>query len=281
MEALRHPSAVDWLAVCREAGRRGAQVLADNPTVAERAVEAGRGESGDRSLRIDLAAEEAVFSLLDGLAAEGHGFTAVSEERGEVDYGDRDTLVVIDPIDGSLNAKRGLSPHALSMAVSDGPTMADVLFAYVLDFGAGEEWVAERGRGARLNGGPLDASLGERRNRAGRLEVVGIESADPRWIAESVEGLMRTTHRVRALGSIAVTLCHVAAARLDAMLSLRRCRGFDAAAGQLIVREAGGLVSFPRCAAPLAAPLDLVAHSPIVAARSVRALDELASVPSV
>ena len=59
-----------------------------------------------------------------------------------------DLLVVIDPIDGSTNAKRGLPHHSLSIAVADGPTMADVVFGYVYDFGPQEEWTATRGGGA-------------------------------------------------------------------------------------------------------------------------------------
>src|SRR5919109_1102091 len=133
--------------VCREAARRLKQILVDAPTTAERAEEAGRGEAGDRSLVIDRAAEAGVFSLLDELHDDGHRFTAISEERGEVDYGDPGVRVVIDPIDGSLNAKRNLPHHAISIAVADGPTMADVTFAYVYDFGRREEWVARRDQG--------------------------------------------------------------------------------------------------------------------------------------
>jgi len=68
--------------------------------------------------------------------------------------------------------------------------------------------------------------------------------------------------RVRGLGSVAVTLCLVAAGQLDAMLSLRQIRSVDAAAGQLIVREAGGAVSFPEADA-----LDLEMRSRVLAAR--------------
>jgi myo-inositol-1(or 4)-monophosphatase len=270
----------DWLALCREAARRLEGVLAELPTTRERAVEAGRGEGGDHSLVIDRAAEDGVFALLDELHRDGHRFCVVSEERGVVDYGDPGVRVVIDPIDGSLNAKRALPHHAISIAVADGPTMADVRFGYVFDYGPGEEWVARRGEGATLGGSRLDPARPERRNREGRLEVVGVESADPRWVAESIDGLVERTHRLRALGSIAVTLCQVAAARMDAMLSLKRCRAFDAAAAQLIVREAGGHVAFPAFDDPLGAPLDLEPRSPVVAARSERALAELAGVPS-
>jgi len=63
------------------------------------------------------------------------------------------------------------------------------------------------------------------------------------------------------------------------MVTLRGCRSVDAAAGQLIVREAGGLVAFPRCETPLGAPLDLVPHSPLIAARTAQGLEELTTVP--
>jgi myo-inositol-1(or 4)-monophosphatase len=270
----------DWLGLCRRAAEALRDVLAEAPSTHERAVETGeRGEGGDRTLVIDSAAEDAVFALLDELHAGGYRFRVVSEERGEVDYGDPGVLVVVDPIDGSLNAKRDLPHHAISIAVADGPTMADVAFAYVYDYGPGEEWAARRGEGATLDGDPLDPALGERRNRAGKLEVIGLESADPRWIAEVADLLPEHAARVRALGSIAITLCQVAAARLDGMFTIKRTRAVDAAAGQLIVREAGGHVAFPGFDDPLGAPLDLVAHSPVVAARSASTLADLSTLP--
>ncbi|MDQ6916108.1 MAG: hypothetical protein M3155_09915, partial [Actinomycetota bacterium] len=200
----------DWLRLCRRAAEGLRAVLEGAPTTRERAVETGaRGQGGDLTLEIDDAAERAVFGLLDELHDAGARFTAVSEERGEVDYGDRGVRVVIDPIDGSLNAKRALPHHAISIAVADGPTMADVAFAYVYDFGPGEEWVARRGEGAWLDGARLDPGVGERRNRAGLLEVLGLESADPRWVAEVAGELPAHAARLRALGSIAITLCQV------------------------------------------------------------------------
>ena len=158
--------------------------------------------------------------------------------------------------------------------------MADVEFAFVYDFGPREEWWARRHEGAWLGGVRLDPTLGERRGRDGKLEVVGIESADPRWLKGSVDRLADCAYRLRAFGSIAVALCHVAAARFDGMVSLRRSRGVDAAAGQLIVREGGGVVSFPGCGAPLAAPLDASPHAPVVAARTPQALLQLERVPA-
>jgi myo-inositol-1(or 4)-monophosphatase len=266
----------DWLAACRRAVDGLNEVLAATPTTAERARETGtRGSGGDRTLVLDRSAETVMLRELEALHQQGHAFHAVSEERGEIDFGSPGVRVIIDPIDGSLNAKRHACHYALSVAVADGATMADVDFAFVYDFGAREEWWARRGQGAWLDDRPLDPTLPERRARDGRLELLGIESADPRWVRGSIDGLVPAAHRLRALGTIASTLCQVAAARFDAMLTLGRSRGVDAAAGQLIVREAGGCVRFSDCEDPLGAPLDAAPSSHLVAARSEETLREL------
>jgi myo-inositol-1(or 4)-monophosphatase len=178
-----------------------------------------------------------------------------------------------------VNAKRGLPHHSISVAVADGPTMADVLFGYVRDFGPEEEWIAWRGEGATLDGAPLAADVAERWTADGRMEVLGFESADPRWVREAADALADAAYRVRALGTIAVSLCQVAAARLDGMVTIKGCRAVDAAAAQLIVREAGGQIAFPAFRDALGAPLDLVPHSPILAARTPEGLEWLRGIP--
>jgi len=281
------PSALqaDWLGACRAASQGLREVLVEHPTSRERVVETGsRGEGGDQTLVIDELAEEVVFAQLDALHAGGARFTAVSEERGIVDYGEGDLIVVIDPIDGSLNAKRGMSHYALSIAVADargsvdGATMADVVFGYVHDFGPGEEWIARRGEGARLDGRLIDAAPPERRMDDGRLELVAIENSDPRWMAPAMDGLRAHVNRVRAIGSIAISLCQVASTRVDGMLTLWRTRAVDVAAAQLIARESGALVAFTAYEDPLAAPLDLEPHSGVIAARTPQALEQLRSI---
>lgn len=281
MTSTRTALEADWLGACRRAVTGLERMLAAAPGTAERAVETGtRGSGGDRTLVLDRSAEEIVVAELDAIHGQGYTFSAISEERGEIDFGDGRVRVIVDPIDGSTNAKRDALHYALSVAVADGDTMADVAFGFVHDFGCHEEWWASRGEGAYLNRERLDPGLGERRSRDGKLEMLGIESADPRWIQDSIDGLIASAHRLRALGTIAATLCQVAAARFDGMVTLRRCRGVDAAAGQLIVREAGGLVSFSDCAEALGAPLDAQPSSHLVAARTVESLRELERIPA-
>ena len=263
----------DWLGLCRRSAERLHDVFAEYPSTAERQVGIGRGAGGDQTLVIDDGAEDVVFAELDRLHAEGYEFTVISEERGLVPYGSGESgvRVVVDPIDGSLNAKRLLPTCSLSIAVASGDTMEAVDFAFVHEFGTGEEFVARRGGGATLAGRPLALESGARST----LEVVGLESARPEWLLPVVKQLVGKAYRLRVIGSIAVSLCYVAAARFDAMASANVCRSVDAAAGQLLVREAGGFVSFLGHGG-VEAPLDLDARYRLVAARTPEALDLLA-----
>lgn len=234
------PLDADWLTICRRITKRQADLFAEFSSIGDRTVYDGTGEGGDRALVIDRQCEDIVFDELEALAADGYSFTAVSEERGEVRFGTPDgVLVVIDPIDGSMNARRTLPSHSLSIAVADGSSMADCRFGFVHDFGANEEFAAWEGKGATLNGDPMVA-----KGPGYGLEVVGLESAEPSWIGPVISALEGKVYRLRAVGSIAISLSYVAAGRFDGMLCARPCRSVDAAAAQLIAREAGAMVEF-------------------------------------
>jgi myo-inositol-1(or 4)-monophosphatase len=255
--------AADWPAICRRIVAAQRPIFAAAATSAERTVYEGVGEGGDRTLEIDRRSEDVVFAELERLGDEGASFVAVSEERGEVTFGSGgEQRVVIDPIDGSLNARRTIPSFAVSIAVASGPSMADVEFGFVHDFGADEEFLARRGEGAWLDGAPAAVAPA-----AERLEVVGIESAEPEWSLPALEALIGRVFRLRVVGAIAITAAYVAVGRFDAMLSLRSCRSVDAAAAQLIAREAGGVVAFGGGSLS-EATLDLESRYPIAAASS-------------
>lgn len=258
----------DWLGICRRVVAAQRQIFDQVRGIADRTVYEGVGEGGDRTLVIDRRCEDAVFAELDALAAQGASFVAVSEERGEVEFGGGGAVrVVIDPIDGSLNARRTLPSHSLSLAVARDDSMAAVEFGFVHDFGAGEEFAARRGEGATLGGEKIAVGPD-----GDRLELLGFEAAEPERAATALAALDGRAYRIRVVGSIAITAAYVAAARFDAMIGLRPCRSVDAAATQLIVREAGGLVAFGD--GPLeAAPLGLDARYTFAAAAGERGLE--------
>jgi myo-inositol-1(or 4)-monophosphatase len=260
---VAEPGDDEWITACRRAVAAHRAIFASHQGIEERTRYEGVGEGGDRTLVIDRLCEDAIFAELEDLHRSGHEFTAVAEERGTVSFGAPDSRlsVIIDPIDGSLNARRTVPLHSVSIAVAEGDSMADVKLGYVYEFGAGEEFVARRGSGAELDGRPISVST-----RDG-LEVVALEASKPERVVKVAEALQDRAYRLRAPGSIAVALSYVAASRFDGMLTTRGCRSVDAAAAQLIASEAGAAVEF--AGRELSeAPLDLSARYHVAAART-------------
>ena len=104
--------AADWPGICRRIVAAQRRIFAEVVSSEERTVYEGVGEGGDHTLVIDRECEDEVFAELEKLGTEGASFVAVSEERGEVVFGDGGPArVVIDPIDGSLNARRTIPPR--------------------------------------------------------------------------------------------------------------------------------------------------------------------------
>jgi myo-inositol-1(or 4)-monophosphatase len=255
----------DWLQVCRAAAEDVRAVLFAMPGRVAREPVVGDGEGGDETTAIDEAAERAVLARFRELDA-----TIVSEEAGEV--GEGSLRVVIDPIDGSLNAKRGLPHFALSIAVADGPSMGDVFFGYVYDFGWGEEWTATSDGGAFLDGKPL----GDQRPKD-EIEILSFEATLTSSVAEQAASMVGLAYRIRIFGSLALSLCQLAAGRLDGVVSLKPIRSVDIAAAQLLLRERRLAIELFDDPPLEAAPLDLVSRSRVVAAGTPELCRKLAS----
>ena len=257
-----------WLDVCRAAVADVHGVLAALPSRAEREPVIRDGVGGDETTAIDDAVERAVIDRFD---ASLHDYTLVSEEIGEVVKGARSPRIVLDPVDGSLNAKRGVPHFCLSVAIADGETMSDVEFGYVYDFGSSEEWTARRGEGAWLDGAPL----GDVRPKD-EIEILAFEATLTSSIAEKPSAMVGIAYRLRVMGSLALALCNLAAGRIDGVCSLKAARAVDIAAAQLLVREVGLAIDLPEDPPFAAAPLDLIGRSRVVAAGSPPLCERLA-----
>ena len=245
----------DWIQICRNAVADVRKVLVDLPTRIEREPVVKQGVGGDETTAVDQAAEDAILARFRGLDV-----TVVSEEVGR--FGSGATLVVVDPIDGSLNAKRGIPFFSLSIAFADGETMDDVFLGYVYDFGTNEEWIGRRGGGATLNGEPLGGVKPK-----DTIEILSFEATLTSLVAAHASAVDGLAHRLRVMGSLALSLCHLAAGRVDAVCSLKAARSVDIAAAQLLCREVGlslDLFDDPRGFGE--AELDLVGRSRIAAA---------------
>ncbi|HEY7602684.1 MAG TPA: inositol monophosphatase family protein [Gaiellaceae bacterium] len=255
----------DWLADCRAAVGDLKRILAELPGRADREPVVGEGEGGDETTAIDQAAEDVLVTRFRELDT-----TIVSEEVGEVGSGRY--RVVIDPIDGSLNAKRGIPFFSLSIAIADGPLMDDVFFGFVHDFGSGEEWTGRRGEGAYLDG----SRLGDERPKD-RIEILSFEATRTALVAEHAAAMVGIAHRLRIMGSLALSLCHLAAGRVDGVCSLKPARAVDIAAGQLLVREVGLCIDLPQAPPFERAPLDVEGRSRVVAAATPELCGQLST----
>ena len=258
-----------WLDTCRAAVADVQRVLGDLPTRVEREPVVRQGVGGDETTAVDDAVERAVIARIESRVDD---YTLVSEEIGEVVKGNGRPWVVLDPIDGSLNAKRGIPHFCLSVAVADGPTMGDVSFGYVYDFGTGEEWTATRGRGAWLDGEPLGGVRAK-----DRIEILAFEATLTSSIAEKAANVVGLAYRLRVMGSLALALCNLAAGRIDGVCSLKGARSVDIAAAQLLVREVGLAIDLFEHPPFGDAPLDLEPRSRVVAAANDELCGRLAA----
>lgn len=206
-------------------------------------TEAGRvgfdvGAGGDTTLQLDRAAESVVFAQLEDLARGGAKFSVLSEEIGLRGFGAEYPLVLVDPLDGSLNAKQGVPVFGFMMAMVDGPEMDDVAAGYVLNLVNGDAFSAIRGQGARRNG--LQLAVIPRQDPE-RIQILGLEST-PRAIYVA-RPLVERANKIRILGSMALSIAHTAAGGFDVFCAPIPVRVFDMAASLLILAETGGVAT--------------------------------------
>lgn len=273
-EPVPSERAARWLGVLGTTCTRISQRARVMPA-AERASNLGRGAGGDITAGIDRMAEDELLTGLRRLHHEdGISMTLLSEEAGVMEIGGGGMpIVVADPIDGSQNAKRGSPVYCTALAVADRPTMGGVWLAMVHDHGSGETFTAERGVGVWLNGRPLAPPPPPE-----RLRLLGVEGASPNRLAVALEMMSGRVVRVRAVGSMALTMVWNAAGRTDGMLGLGATRSVDVAAAQLIATELGCAVGLPTVGELDGTPLDLSTRRRVAASASPEVLELLVDV---
>ncbi len=223
-----------------------------------------KGASGDYTKVIDSTAEAAAVAHLEGASFSGR---LVSEELGERRFGADDyPLIVLDPIDGTTNATRGISFYSISAAIADGPMMSDIYAGAVLELPSGRLFSAERGRGASLDGRPI--RVNKPAPFASALIGVDLNVMGDREKFREMSELCVAVKHVRNMGSAALELSYVASGALDLYADNRsRLRVTDIAAAFIILKEAGGSI-LDLAGNALDCPLDLKQRVSLVAGSS-------------
>ena len=207
---------------------------------------------------VDRAAETAIVSVV----AERHPHARVVGEELSPTMSDREGLVfVVDPLDGTTNFLHGFPWYAVSIAaLVDDELTAGV----VLNVANGELFTATTGGGARRNGQPMRVSTIDDPSRA--LVGTGFPFKHPDDVGKFVHPLpelMRTTAGIRRPGSAALDLACVACGRYEAFWELRLAP-WDLAAGVLLIREAGGIVTDLAGEPARVADTSIVAGNPVM-----------------
>lgn len=227
-----------WINVLREIGE---DLLKEIPSMAggtDASIFLRRGASGDKTFFIDKVAEDIVIKHLETLREKGYGFTLVSEECGIRRFGEEsNTYVLLDPLDGSNNAKRGVPYFSTSIAILEGDRLEDIVLGYVIDLPSGIEYWAVRGGGAWCDGARINCRKGE------DIDMVAFEASVPSRDIYRLLPLLKSARKVRCLGSIALDLALMATGAVDILAIATPSRSFDFASGMLILQEAGGLIT--------------------------------------
>jgi myo-inositol-1(or 4)-monophosphatase len=194
-------------------------------------MQMGRGAGGDISRRIDLVAEKTVIEVLKKRKIDA---TIIGEECGRIEG--KKGFVIMDAIDGTANAIRGIPFYCCSLAYATEFQLSAVTDAAIIDLVTGDLYHASKGKGARLNDKKIRTKKPENELIVG-MSVSGI----PRETIAKLSPIMTKARHVRQFGAIALEMCFLARGQLDASIDLRgKVRPTDLAAAYLIVKEAGG-----------------------------------------
>jgi myo-inositol-1(or 4)-monophosphatase len=200
------------------------------------------GAGGDRTAVVDRRAEDVVIAHCEALARAGARFLLRSEELGDREYGARHPVLLVDPVDGSLNAMQGLPYYCTSLCLVDGDRVEDAAVAVVRSLALPTVYAAVRGGGATRDGlamRPLSVALDERR----RVPMLLLEGMSTVRNVDALGPLLAGSRRVRLLGSAALSLCQAAAGSASALVAPGGMRAFDCAAGLLLLRESGAVTT--------------------------------------
>ncbi|HXY62317.1 MAG TPA: inositol monophosphatase family protein [Nitrospirota bacterium] len=226
-----------WLEIFKDIGRKMREGLAEILSRESGKISLGKGAGGDKTFPVDKWAEDIVISAIEKAHREGEAFTLISEELGVRKFGDGRKIVLVDPIDGSNNAKTGIPFFSTSIAMLNDETLSDLAVAYVVNLAMGDEFTAIRGQGAYKNGTRIRTSAAE------ALTIVAFEASSPASDIPRIMPLIKQARRTRCFGSTALDLSYLASGSISVFATATASRAFDYAAGMLILEEADGVIT--------------------------------------
>lgn len=227
----------EWLNVFKSIGKKMREGISAILSKEGGTVPLGKGAGGDKTFPVDKWAEDIIIAALEQAQREGENFTLISEELGIRKFGEGEKIVLVDPIDGSNNAKSGIPFFSASLALLNGDTLDTLAVGYVINLAAGDEFWAQRGNGAYKNGTRL------RTSDIQGITIVAYEASSPATDIPRIMPLIAQARRTRCFGSTALDLAYLASGAISVFATATASRAFDYSAGMLILEEAGGIIT--------------------------------------
>lgn len=256
---------MNYLSFCKSIGKKVQRKVDAVYGKKEFSREIGKGAGGDRTMHFDKLSENIVLREL----AKLKNFYLISEEFGEKQFGFGGPMIIVDPIDGSKNFKRSLGSFALSIGIADGKTLDDITFGYIRNLHTGDEYWALKGKGAFKNGSRI------RTSRNAKIEILGMDFSKGAFSMKLLPVIKNATS-VRDIGSIAVSMALFAEGKLDAYVIMKgNTRVLDCAAGYLIAKEAGAIMTDFNFKSIASVPLALDSQFPFFSGASKKTYGEL------
>jgi myo-inositol-1(or 4)-monophosphatase len=228
-----------WLPVLREIA--GAVMESAEPLVGTSSANevVSIRNDGEPTRKIDAVAEQAAVKVL---RESDSAFVLLSEESGCNKFGEETSqTVILDPLDGSANAIRGIPAYSLSVAVANGKHLRDMSEALVVDLANHVFYEAALHSGARRDGDSISTSNVDKLSDS--MISADLNIVDLRSYMKKIIRVLNIAKRKRYLGTNALEVCLVACGKYDAFVDLRGMnRVTDIAAGYLILKEAGGVI---------------------------------------
>jgi myo-inositol-1(or 4)-monophosphatase len=218
----------------RKIGQRLKKEISSHLEELRKGAPIGKGASGDITHPIDKRAEDIVIEEVKKL---GKSITLVSEECGVKDINGGGPRLLIDPIDGSKNAMSGITSYSSSIALLEGNTIRQMLIGYVINLATGDEFWAIKNKGSFFNGNPIRTQQDE------NFKVINYETQSPGRDILRILPLLSLFNRTRCLGSTALDMAFLAQGAVSVFVTPSPSRSFDFAAGYLLIKEAGGIVT--------------------------------------
>ena len=231
----------------------------------------GRGAGGDISRNIDIVAEKTV---IDFLKKNNFDCVILGEECGRVELSDNPKgFVIMDAIDGSANAVRGVPFFCCSLAFATKDQLSSITDGVVTNLATGDMYWATKGKGAFLNDNPIHVL-----DKEPVYRIVGVNTSGAKpELMKKLQPVFENHNHTRHFGANALEMAIFASGLMDVFIDLRdKIRIQDVAAGYFLIKEAGGLILDANLN-PLDSDLGYSTRLSFIAAANQKVLDEIMS----